>query len=189
MIDDLLNIIDNVEKNKSFELSLSHFQLTQLPSKIFELKNLNNLDLSWNELSSLPPEILELKNLTSLDLSHNKLSQLPPEIYELRNLTGLDLSNNKLSSLPSEIIKLKNLTSLDLSENQLSSLPPDILKPGLEIRYEYYLKPSRNSDFSKKMDKSGIYLRGNPLVNPPVGIQKKVGKQFLIILDLKLQNS
>jgi len=143
------------------QLFMSKNELSSLPSEIFELKNLTQLDISENQMSSLPPEIFELKNLTQLYIAGSKLSTLPSEISELKNLTELDISHNQLSSLPLEISELKNLTEFDISFNQFTSIPPEILDFDLEIEFEDQLKLNR------------IYLKGNPLENPPVEIVKK----------------
>jgi small GTP-binding protein len=146
------------------KLDISGNQLISLPPEITELKNLTELYISGNQLTSLPPEITELKNLTKFYISVNQLTSLPPEITELKNLTKLDISVNQLTSLPPEISELKNLTKLDISGNQLTSLPPEILELDLEIEWEDFWKFNI------------IYLKGNPLENPPVEIVKQ-GKE------------
>jgi len=146
------------------KLYISSNQLTSLPQEIAELKNLTIFDISGNQLTSLPPEISELKNLTTLSISSNQLTSLPSEIVELKNLTELYISSNQLTSLPSEIAELKNLTELNISGNQLTSLSPEILESGIDIKWEY------NST------EKGIFLKGNPLENPPIEIVKQ-GKE------------
>jgi hypothetical protein len=106
-------------------------------------------------------------NTTTLDLSFKGLISLPPGISELKNLTQLDISRNQLTSLPPEIKELTNLTQLDISGNQLPSLPPELLELELEIeweeRWKYYT----------------IFIKENPLENPPVEIAKQ-GKEAIL---------
>ncbi len=131
------------------------------------MKNLIQLDISGNKLTYLPSEISKLKNLKELGISENKLISLPPGISELKNLTQLDISRNQLTSLPPEIKELTNLTQLDISGNQLPSLPPELLELELEIeweeRWKYYT----------------IFIKENPLENPPVEIAKQ-GKEAIL---------
>jgi internalin A len=101
-------------------------QLATLPSELFALANLTELDLSGNQLTALPPEIGKLTNLTTLTLGSNQLTALPPEIFTLSSLTTLDLSGNQSIALSPEIGKLTNLTTLKLLGNQLTALPPEL---------------------------------------------------------------
>ena len=152
---------------KLTQLDISGNKLTSLPFGISKLKNLIQLDISGNKLTYLPSEISKLKNLKELGISENKLISLPPGISELKNLTQLDISRNQLTSLPPEIKELTNLTQLDISGNQLPSLPPELLELELEIeweeRWKYYT----------------IFIKENPLENPPVEIAKQ-GKEAIL---------
>ncbi|MGR3277873.1 leucine-rich repeat domain-containing protein [Acaryochloris marina NIES-2412] len=85
----------------------------------------SELDLEELSLTQLPSEIWQLTNLQRLFLWDNKLRKLPPEISQLTNLHRLDLLFNKLSSLPIEIEKLHQSTTITLKGNPL---PPHILK-------------------------------------------------------------
>ena len=73
-----------------------------------EYKNLKSLDLSFKKLHSIPTYIFELSSLENLNLSHNQLQQeLPQEITRLKSLKVLDISWNhithNLDFLPTEI--------------------------------------------------------------------------------------
>ncbi len=107
-------------------LNLSRNQLTTIPESITKLTNLTQLDLSRNQLTSIPESITKLTNLTQLDLSRNQLTSIPKSITKLTNLTGLNLSRNQLTTLPESITQLTNLTGLNLSRNQLTTLPESI---------------------------------------------------------------
>ncbi|MBN2442364.1 MAG: leucine-rich repeat domain-containing protein, partial [Spirochaetales bacterium] len=146
------------------KLYLRFNQLTSLPPEISNLTNLQLLDLNYTQLTSLPPEISNLTNLQKLYLSSNQLTSLPPEISNLTNLQGLDLSSNQLTSLPPEISNLTNLQRLDLCDNQFTSLPREILTLSLPFCWNY--GDSIN----------GIYIKGNPLTNPPVEIAQQGDK-------------
>ncbi len=57
-------------------------QLTQLPSQIGELKNLQTLDLTYNQLTILPVKIANLTALQTLNLQGNPISE--QEIAKIR---------------------------------------------------------------------------------------------------------
>ena len=96
-----------------------------------------SITLHNTNLTSLPAKIGQLKNLTELNLSSNKLTSLPAKIGQLKNLTELDLHGNNLTSLPAEISQLKNLTSLGLDGNPLKEPPPEIVRRGMEAVLAY----------------------------------------------------
>lgn len=91
------------QETQASELDLQELSLTQLPSEIWQLTNLQRLFLWDNQLRRLPTEISQLTNLQELTLAKNQLSSLPPEISQLTNLQRLDFSYNHLSNLPPEI--------------------------------------------------------------------------------------
>jgi internalin A len=107
-------------------LTLGLNSLTTLPEEIGELTHLRLLDLGGNQLTTLPPEIGQLNRLESLYLRENRLTALPPEIGQLPQLQLLDLLNNKLITIPREIGQLSRLRSLDLMDNDLTALPSEI---------------------------------------------------------------
>ncbi|GIK38178.1 MAG: hypothetical protein BroJett011_20110 [Chloroflexota bacterium] len=103
-------------------------RLTQIPTELFELTQLEVLNLSRNKLIILPYAIGQLPNLTSLNLGGNQLTTIPDTITRLPNLTSLDLNNNQLTTIPTAITHLPNLTSLDLRGNQLTTVPDTITR-------------------------------------------------------------
>ena len=105
----------------AIELDLSEFGLTELPSEIGQLTNLQELDLIWNDLTSLPPEIGQLENLQELYLGGNYLTSLPPEIGQLSNLQELWLSSNPLESPPPEIVEQGTYAILAYLREQLEA--------------------------------------------------------------------
>ncbi|XP_062853002.1 volume-regulated anion channel subunit LRRC8E [Trichomycterus rosablanca] len=109
-------------------LELISCDLERLPSAIFSLTNLQQLDLKENRLTTVE-EILSLQHcrrLSILRLWHNRLCNVPENINKLRSLETLDMSWNKIQTLPLRLCYCTKLRHLDLSHNQITSLPPEI---------------------------------------------------------------
>jgi len=108
------------------KINLSGKGLKEIPTEIFQCRNLKKLDLSNNELTGIPPEISKLKHLKSLDLSGNKLTVLMSKFFNLSKLETLILNNNRLKSLPRQISGLVSLKKLSISGNLLTEFPIEI---------------------------------------------------------------
>ncbi|KAM7419089.1 hypothetical protein PAMA_016280 [Pampus argenteus] len=110
--------------------------LERIPSAVFSLNNLQELDLKENHLSTVE-EILSLQHcrrLVTLRLWHNKITYIPDHISKLHTLETLDISWNKLQKLPSRLFYCTKLRHLDVSHNQLTALPPEVGIPqGLQF--------------------------------------------------------
>lgn len=109
-------------------LELVACELERIPSAVFSLASLQELDLKENKLTTVE-EILSLQHcrrLVTLRLWHNRISYIPDHIGKLRSLEVLDVSWNKLSKVPSRLFYCTKLRHLDLSHNQLTSLPPEV---------------------------------------------------------------
>lgn len=81
-----------------------------------ELANLATVFLYFNSLKgTIPSRIFSLTSLKQVDFSHNQLSgSVPSSVDELVNLTRLDLSSTKLSGAVElyDFAELKNLNGL-----------------------------------------------------------------------------
>lgn len=109
-------------------LELVSCELERIPSAIFSLSNLQELDLKENRLTTVE-EILSLQHcqrLTTLKLWHNKITYIPDHISKLHSLETLDISWNKIRKLPSRLFYCTKLRHLDVSHNHLTSLPPEV---------------------------------------------------------------
>lgn len=125
-------------------MDLSEQGLTEVPSWIGSLANLETLNLDRNQLKCLPAAIGNLQNLEELSLIGNDLIGLPDEIGNLKNLKSLDLgcsfvysvrsryqfdnppNCNELSILPSTIGQLDNLEVLNITGNPMTIFPEEI---------------------------------------------------------------
>ncbi|XP_059652589.1 putative disease resistance protein At3g14460 [Cornus florida] len=94
-------------------LSLSNYQIFELPQSIEKLIHLRHLDLSRTRIKRLPDSVTTLYNLQTLDLaSCEGLIELPVNIGKLMNLRHLDVRRTALTEMPMQISKLKNLQQL-----------------------------------------------------------------------------
>lgn len=79
------------------KLTIADLKLTEIPTEISFLKNLESLVLSHNNLSKADLALLtKLPKLKELDLSHCKLTQIPVVLHMLTNIEKLDLSVNPI---------------------------------------------------------------------------------------------
>lgn len=143
---DLTELPDNMfdESWKVTKLDLSFNQLTQLPSSIVKLQNLQELWVNNNQLFSLPTDIGLLPRLVRFEVSHNNLIELcefgpngffailnasynklvsvPESIGNLINLYILNLKSNNLTELSSSFTNLKSLQVVDLTSNNFDNM-------------------------------------------------------------------
>ncbi|XP_072000702.1 volume-regulated anion channel subunit LRRC8A-like [Engystomops pustulosus] len=110
------------------ELSLNRCRMDRIPSSIFSLVKLQELDFSDNNLSFLEElaSLQQLKNLVSLYLSNNIITSIPPHIIKVSRLEKLYIDHNQLTSICDAVFKLTRLSYLDVSKNEIHSLPAEI---------------------------------------------------------------
>ncbi|CAL5404334.1 unnamed protein product [Camellia sinensis] len=119
-------------------MKLSHNKLTFIPSSLWNLETLRDLNLSFNSLGgSLDPNIRPSKVLEMVDLSWNQISgSIPRVIGSFQSLTSLNLSRNSFSGpIPNTMGNLITLDYLDLSHNNLSGQIPKSLEALSHIQY------------------------------------------------------
>ncbi|MFS7926237.1 putative P-loop containing nucleoside triphosphate hydrolase, leucine-rich repeat domain superfamily [Helianthus anomalus] len=103
-------------------LSLSGFQISELPESIGTLRHLRYLNLSQTHITHLPEKVCNLVNLQTLILlGCKKLTELPDNFLNLKNLQHLDVRDTLLSfQMLSEIGELKSL-QITLSKINIES--------------------------------------------------------------------
>ncbi|KAM4709899.1 malignant fibrous histiocytoma-amplified sequence 1 [Discoglossus pictus] len=114
-------------------LILRRNKFLSVPSAVYELGRLTELDMSHNRLNCLTEAVGLLSQLKKLCLSHNQLQTLPRQVGSLLLLEELDVSFNRITHLPDTMQGLPRLRALDLDHNQLANFPPQLLYlPSLE---------------------------------------------------------
>ncbi|KAJ0483717.1 putative P-loop containing nucleoside triphosphate hydrolase, leucine-rich repeat domain superfamily [Helianthus annuus] len=95
-------------------LSLSHFNISEVPNSIGSLKHLRYLNLSHTNIKELPENVGNLYNLQTLIVSGCKsLTNLPKSFFKLKRLRHFDIRNTPLlKKLPLGIGELKSLQTL-----------------------------------------------------------------------------
>jgi len=136
--EEALQLIEEAKETGATELNLIDQRLTELPSELFQLRNLTTLYLGNNKLTFLSPKISQLANLTKFSLGDNRLSSLPTELFQLTNLTHLHLWGNQLSFLPAELSQLTKLKDLSVYKNPLTFPPYELAVQGIEAIREYF---------------------------------------------------
>ncbi|CAL5328488.1 unnamed protein product [Camellia sinensis] len=119
-------------------MKLADNKLTFIPSTLWNLETLRDLNLSFNSLGgSLDPNIRPSKVLEIMDLSWNQISgSIPRVIGSFQSLTSLNLYKNSFSGpIPNTMGNLITLDYLDLSHNNLSGQIPKSLEALSHIQY------------------------------------------------------
>ena len=108
--------------------------ITEIPSTILKLENLQRLNLRENPLRRFPQDIVNIKSLKDLDLNSTWLEVIPYSICKLENLETLDIGNNRIFYLPTSIKLLEQLRSLALYGNPMD-IPAEVLVQHLKVKY------------------------------------------------------
>ena len=115
---------DRITGNK---MNLRGMTLKELPSKVYDHSNIQELDISKNSFFVLDSSIVKLSKLVVLCATDNQLTDLPDSICSLPSLKVLQASSNKIRGIFKTVsistLNAMNLQLLDLSGNELSEIP------------------------------------------------------------------
>ncbi|RDX82637.1 LRR receptor-like serine/threonine-protein kinase ERL1, partial [Mucuna pruriens] len=123
---------ENFTSLSVLDLSVNHFN-SSIPSWLFNMSNLTDIDLSFSSLTGSLPVLRRgnLCKLQNLDLSNNDLTGDITQMLETfssctnQSLMFLNLNSNKLTgTLPHSLGLFNSLCDLDLSSNSLSGPIP-----------------------------------------------------------------
>ncbi|XP_062412270.1 volume-regulated anion channel subunit LRRC8B-like [Sardina pilchardus] len=124
-------------------LKILHCDLQRIPSSIFSLTNLQEIDLEGNDLKTIE-EVLSFQHLPklfTLKMKHNNITYIPVHIGVLESLEQLHLSHNHIKTIPSQLFLCTRLYYLDLSHNFLTVIPCEIQ----DLKRLQYLNVSNNN--------------------------------------------
>ncbi|CAL5381766.1 unnamed protein product [Camellia sinensis] len=94
-------------------LSLSCYEIMELPHSIGNLLHLRYLDLSYTKITQLPESVCAMYNLETLLLYNcHHLTTLPVELRKLVCLRHLDITGTNLQEMPMQMSQLKGLQHL-----------------------------------------------------------------------------
>ncbi|GJR09544.1 NB-ARC domains-containing protein [Tanacetum coccineum] len=95
-------------------LSLSGYEISEVPDSIGKLKHLRYLNLSKTKITHLPENVCDLYNLETLILfGCSLLTKLPNNFIKLKSLRHLDIRDTpKLKDMPVGVARLKSLQTL-----------------------------------------------------------------------------
>ena len=118
--------LDSKEYESITHLDLSNNpDLTQLPSFVYKMPNLIELDISNTKISDWGTEICSLKKLRKLIGTHNNYQngEIPFNTFCVENLQILNMSHSNIKYLDEYIGKLQKLKELRLRNNQILIVP------------------------------------------------------------------
>ena len=96
-------------------------KITELPTAIAQMKNLEILDVRYNALLALPIWLQELQHLKQLEVGYNTIYEIPSWLVNIAQLQNLDISANPLSKFPDWLHTMPHLQAIDFQ------FPPDDL--------------------------------------------------------------
>lgn len=121
-IEQLLNSPLNSVKHAK----ITNAQLTSFPEELFRHKeSIEIIDLSYNNLTELPNRITEFKNLKILFLSFNQFKVFPIQLSNCEQLSMIAFKSNQLIGIKENSFPL-SLKWLILTDNQIDKIPESI---------------------------------------------------------------
>ncbi|XP_063056092.1 volume-regulated anion channel subunit LRRC8B-like [Engraulis encrasicolus] len=183
-------------------LKLINCDLQRIPSSIFSLVNVQEIDLEGNDLKTIeevisfqhiprlftlklkhnsityiPVHIGVLESLEQLHLSHNHIKTIPAQLFLCTRLYYLDLSHNSITFIPGEIQNLRRLQYLNIANNNIDVIPDEVFhcRTLQSLLLDHNNLSSVPPQVSVLTNLSLLDLRGNQLESLPVELEECVG--------------
>ncbi|RMZ86242.1 hypothetical protein DV737_g113, partial [Chaetothyriales sp. CBS 132003] len=112
------SVVDLI-KHEVDRLSLSHNQISLIPTRFSDCSHLRYLNIRSNLFRDIPKAIYKLSLLEILDISRNKVRTISPQISNLTSLRVFALVSNRVEDLPTELCEMKKLQMLKIADNPL----------------------------------------------------------------------
>lgn len=170
------DVFEVVTDSPVVNVNFSKNQLTEVPSRIVELKDtLADINLGFNKLSAIPVEFSKLQQLVHVDLRNNLLTLLPMELESLK-LRSIILSFNRFKAFPDVLYRILSLETILICNNQVGAIDPLRLK----MLDRLSTLDLQNNDIMQVPPELGnctslraLMLDGNPFRNPRAAIVAK----------------
>ena len=120
------HLMNNINVHIVKKLNLAGNNITVLPDAISAFANLVELDLSGNGLSNISTKIADLRLLKIFIAKNNNLQDLPKDFGNLKLLENLNLGGNAFESFVPQMFELEALKILFLGANRIDCIPKDI---------------------------------------------------------------
>ena len=111
-IDEVVRRISRVINGSSWFLDLSDCSLLDIPSVVWKLLSLRDLNISGNSITDISEDIGQLTKLCILHLDGNRITTLPRAMGQLQELEMLNISGNAVQHMPVEIVNLPRLRGI-----------------------------------------------------------------------------
>ncbi|KAM4642153.1 volume-regulated anion channel subunit LRRC8A-like [Discoglossus pictus] len=173
------------------QLKLIHCGLDRIPSVVFSLFNLQELDLKENCLTGINEVagFQNLKKFTSLKLQSNAITEISPHIAKVTTLESLSLNKNKITELPISLFRLYKLKNLALAYNSISAIPKEISRL-LELQVftiEHNIISELPEELFECIKLRVLIIAYNQITVIPPAIGKLVHLRHLELNDNKLE--
>ena len=117
-------ISSKIEQLKDLEeIIIEDSPICSLPETIGQLKSLRRLEMRGTQLEALPEAICEAKKLQEICITYSKLKEIPSTIHQIKKLECLEITNAAITRIPDGICELTALEKLSLSANSIEQLP------------------------------------------------------------------
>lgn len=157
-----------------------------LPETIEKCQQLKELDVSNNLLTFLPETLGNCVEIEYLDISSNRISTLSETFGNYAALQWLFASNNRITSLPESMGKCIHLIQVDVSRNHLISLP-ETLCECIELQWlcaQNNQLSSLPENIGQCMALVGILVGNNLITSLPESL-----KECLLLENINLDNN
>jgi internalin A len=110
----------------------------EIPSWVFELPELTELEFSDAGLTTVPPSLERAEKLTTVNLSGNPLTRIPEAVWRLPRLESLNVRGCLITEIPAGILRLNHLQEIEIDPAELVVPPPEVVARGMSAIRSYW---------------------------------------------------
>lgn len=125
------------DPSEVYVLRLRNKRLRTVPSAVYGMANLRELDLRGNQISWLSDSIAQLRHLRRLEVSHNPLMGLPEGMTQMKELEELVVWDTYVTDVPPafealdstlKVIDLRSCPLLPADQEKIAHMLPSVEK-------------------------------------------------------------